>query len=111
MIEISSTGVRKEVRKVTNVQLISNDVHQPPFLPIPNIVYKGDPSSVLLTIPSKVIMIQDVRCYYICKVGEIGDLEIREAYQWLCENSILREQNKILERKGLMCALHFPQVF
>lgn len=56
-------------------------------------------------------MIQDVRCYYTGKIGEIGDMEIRETYQKLCDNGILREENKIIERKGLRRALDFPQDF
>ena len=57
MIEISSTGVRKEVRKVTNVQLISNDVHQQPFCSNLEIAYKGDLFGALSTILPKVLMI------------------------------------------------------
>lgn len=56
-------------------------------------------------------MIQDVRCCYMGNMGELGDMEIRDAYKKLCDNGVLREEYKIVERKGLNHALDFPQVF
>ena len=38
-------------------------------------------------------------------------MEIRKAYEKLCENDILKEEFKIFERKGLTCALDFPTMF
>lgn len=110
MATSSSATPRKEGKEFFNVQLISNDVRKPPFYVIPKITYKGDPSSVLSMIPPKVLIIQDVQCCYTCKVGEARDLEIRESYQKLCKNDVLKEDNKIIEQKGLTCALYFPQV-
>lgn len=62
-------------------------------------------------IPPKVSMIQDIRCYYIGKNGEVGDMDIRDVYKKLCDNGVLREEYKIIEWKGLNYALDFPQVF
>lgn len=56
-------------------------------------------------------MIQDVKKFYNYKIGSIGDLEIREAYGKLCEDGVLREKFKIVEKKGLTHALDFPNVF
>ena len=56
-------------------------------------------------------MIQDVRKCYNCKIGRIGDMEIRESYGKFCENGVLREEFKIVEKKGLTCALDFPNTF
>lgn len=56
-------------------------------------------------------MIQDVRCCYSCKVGSIGDMEIKDLYGKLCENGVLKEEYKIVERKGLTYALEFPNIF
>ena len=56
-------------------------------------------------------MVQDVRICYNCKIGAIGDMKIREAYNNLCENEVLKEENQIVERKGLTHALDFPTVF
>ena len=36
---------------------------------------------------------------------------MREAYEKLCENIVLKEEYQIVERKGLACALEFPIVF
>ena len=33
----------------------------------------------------RVIMVHDIRSYYICKVVEVGDYEVRLAYEKLCE--------------------------
>ena len=38
-------------------------------------------------------------------------MEIREAYDRLCENEVLREGYKIVETKGLTHALEFPTIF
>ena len=107
----SFANVRKEGKEVFNVQSISNDVRQPPFRAIPDIVYKGYPSSALSMIPPKNLMIQDVRCCYTGKIREVGDMEIRDAYKKLCDNRVLREEYKIIEHKGLNRAPDFPQVF
>ena len=56
-------------------------------------------------------MVMDVRKCYNCKVGGIGDMEIRHAYKKLCENGVLKEEFNIIERKGLTRALDFPTVF
>lgn len=56
-------------------------------------------------------MVQDVRRCYYYKIDAIGDMEIREAYNKLCENRVLKEEFQIVESKGLTCALDFPTVF
>ena len=38
-------------------------------------------------------------------------MEINEAYGKLCENGVLREEFKVVEKKGLTHALDFPKVF
>ena len=62
-------------------------------------------------IPPKVVMIQDLRKCYNYKVGSIGDLELREACDRLCDNGILRDEYQIVEKKGLTYALDFPTAF
>ena len=68
------------------VQLIRNEVMKPEFMAIPEVAYKNDPTGALSMIPSKVVMIQDVRKCYNCKVGSVGDMELRDAYEKLCDN-------------------------
>ena len=81
------------------------------FKSIPDIAYKKDPSCALSMIPPNVIMVQDVRRCYNCRIGRIGDLEIRDTYNRLCDNGVLKEEFQIIERKGLTRALDFPNVF
>ena len=38
-------------------------------------------------------------------------MKIREAYGKLCENSVLREEFIIVEKKALTHALDFPNIF
>ena len=91
--------------------MVINKVKQLDFRPIPKVAYRNDPTRALSNIPPKVVMVQDVRRCYNCKISAIGDLEIREAYNKLCENEFLKEEFQIIERKGLTCALDFPTVF
>lgn len=91
--------------------MIRNEIGQPNFIAIPDIAYKKDSSGVLLMIPPQFLMIQYVRYFYTCKLGSIGDIKIRETYGKLCENRVLKEEFKIVERKGLPHALDFLNVF
>lgn len=84
MVSSSSKEKGVEGKEVLNVQLVSNEVKQPIFKAIPYIAYKQDPSGPLSMIPLQVLMIQDVRKCYNYKIGSIGDMEIREAYDKLC---------------------------
>ena len=111
MASSSSKSMFVEVNEVFIMQLICNEIKQPNFRAILDIAYKQDPSGVLSTIPLQVLIIQDVRYYYTCKVGSIGDMEIRETYGKFYENGVLKEEFKNFEKKGLTCALDFPNVF
>ena len=57
------------------VQLVSKEVKKPDSRPILEVAYKNEPIGALSIIPPKVV--QDVRKCYNCKVGGIGDMEIR----------------------------------
>ena len=59
------------------VQLVINEVRQLELKAIPEVAYKNDLAGALSMIPSKVVMIQDVCKYYNCKVGSVGDMELR----------------------------------
>ena len=52
-------------------------------------------------------MVQDVRRCYNCKIGAIGDMEIREAYEKLYVDGVLKDEYKIAKRKGLIRVLSF----
>ena len=105
MASSSSTPQVKEGKEVLNVQFISNEIRQPNFRVILDIAYNQDRSGALLMIPPQVLMIQDVRYCYTCKVGSICGMQIRYIYGKLCESGILKEAYKIVERKGLTHAL------
>lgn len=92
------------------VYLVSNEVKQHKFRPILEVAYKNDLASALSIIPSKVVMVQDVRKFYY-KIGAIGDFQIFQAYEKLCENKIVKEEFQIIERKGLTNALVYPTGF
>lgn len=62
-------------------------------------------------IPPNILMVQDVRKCYNYKIGSIGDMEIREEYDRLCDNGVLREEFKIIEKKELTRFRDFPNVF
>ena len=71
---------------------MSNEVKQPDFCPILEVAYKNDPTGALSIITPKVVMVQDIRRCYNCKIGAIEDMEMREAYEKLCENGVLKEE-------------------
>ena len=93
------------------VQLVSNQVKQPDFFPILEVSYKNDPVSALSIIPPKVVIVQDVKRCYNYKIGAIGDMEIRESFDKLCVNRVLKDEYKIVETKGLTHALEFSTIF
>ena len=80
-IETMASGMAKTSRSQMargrfEVQLVSNEVNQPDFWAIPEIAYKDDPTCALSMISPQVVMIQDVRKCYNCKLASLGDLEI-----------------------------------
>ena len=104
----SKTTLRKESHEI---QLVRNEVNQPEFRPIPEVAYKNDPAGALSMIPDKVVMVQDVRKCYNCKIGVVGDLEIFNTFDKLCENGKLKDEFAIVEKKCLTNALVFPSAF
>lgn len=108
---MASSSKDPKGKGVHEVQLVRNEVKQPDFRPIPEVAYRNDPVSALSIIPKKVIMVQDIKKCYNCKIGAIGDLEINEAYNKLCVDGVLKDEYKIVERKGLTRSLGVPTVF
>ena len=108
MASSSKTTKGKECHEF---QLVNNEVKQPEFKPIPQLAYKNDLAGALLVILAKVVMVQDVRKCYNYKIGAIGDLEIFQAFDKLCDNVVLKDKFLVVEKKGLTNALFFPIVF
>ena len=73
---MTSSSKNPKGKESHDVQLVNNEVKQLEFKPIPKVAYKYDPTGALSVIPSKVVMVQDVRKCYNYKIGAIGDLEI-----------------------------------
>lgn len=103
---------RSEMKKDKNSQIIRND-HMPPpkFRNTLNIETPIDTIATLSSIPPRVLTIQDIRSCYQCKIKETRYFEIRNSYDKLCINKILKDEFKIIVDKGLMHALVFPKVF
>ena len=93
------------------IQLVSNEVKEPEFRPIPKVAYKNKIVGTLSMILDKVVMVQDIRKCYKCKIGAIGDLEIFNSFDKFCDNGTLKDEFSIVEKKGLTKALVFPSVF
>ena len=108
---MASSSRNPKEKESFEVQLVINEVKQPYYRPILVVAQKNDPASSLSIIPAKLVMVQDVKKCYNCKIGAIGDMEIQKAYDKLCENGILKEEFQIVERKGLTRALDFLVVF
>ena len=104
----SKTTKGKDSHKV---QLVSNEVKQPKFKPILEVAYKNDLASALPVVPNKVAMVQDVKKCYNYKIGAIGDLEIFQAFDKLCDKGVLKDEFSVVEKKGITNALVFPIVF
>ena len=66
---------------------------------------------MLSSISPKVIMIHDLQSWYMFKIGEVSDCKIRESYEKLCDEWVLKEEFKNFEMKGLTYALEFRRNF
>ena len=50
----------------------------------------------LSLIPPKDIMIHDVKSCYMCTIGKVGDYRIREFYEKLYNEGILKDEFQII---------------
>ena len=69
---MASSSKNPKDKEPFKVKLVSNEVNQLDFRSIREVAYKNDPIGALSIIPPKVVMVQDVRKCYNCKVGGIG---------------------------------------
>ena len=98
--------------KERNTQIMRNDKCPPPKLKTyPYIELTEYALGSLSSITPKVFMVHDVCSCYMCKVGEIEYYELWNAYDKLCENGILGDENKIVAKKGLTNSLAFWKFF
>lgn len=95
-----------------SAQIIRNDQESSPnFRNLVNIETPIDDIGELPSIPPRVLTIQDIRSWYQCKIGEIKYYEIRETYDKLCIDGVLKDEFKIIADKGRTRPLGFPKVF
>ena len=76
-----------------------------------NIALTGDSSRALSIISLRIVIVHDIILCYMCKIGYIGDLQFRIAYEKLCENGRLKDEHKVVAERGLTLALNFLKVF
>lgn len=89
--------------------MVRSDTCPPPkYQAVPDFALKGDSLSALLSIPPRVLLICDVCSFYMYKISEFGDYDIRMAYEKLCDEGFLKDEYKVIEKKGLAHALEFP---
>ena len=82
---MEAPSTTRMIQEVSKIQLMKSDACPTPrFHSILKIVMKRDLMGLLSSIPPKFIMIHDERSCYMCKRGEVGDHEIREACEKLC---------------------------
>lgn len=58
---MASSSRKIEEKEPFEGQLVSNELKQPNFWPIPKVAYKNDLAVTLSIIPPKVVMVQDVK--------------------------------------------------
>ena len=85
------TSINIVSQEVIKIQLVKSDTYPPPeFHAILEIVLKGESMGMLSLITPKVIIIHDVRSFYMYETREVGDYEIKEAYEKLCNEGTLK---------------------
>jgi hypothetical protein len=102
-MESFASNTRKEILKDSNTHIIRM-INSPPlnFMAYPNVALTRDVSRSLSSIPPTIIMVHDVHSCYMYKIGEIGDFELRNAYEILCENGVLNDKYRLLLKKGFL---------
>lgn len=82
--------------------IVSTTNNKPQYKLHPKVASKIDSTGAFSSIPPWVLLVEDVRSYIHCKIGEIGDFDMSSAYQKLCgEDGCLKPGHKQLEVIGL----------
>ena len=83
----------------------------PDFKIAPSIAESLDPHGAQSQIPSKVLLIHDIRTHFKCTIQELGTLEMDNALAEMCVDGALKPEHKHLETKGLTHIPHLPHNF
>ena len=70
-----------------------------------------DPARAQSHIPPKVLLVYEIKSFYHYSIQEMGTLEMKEAFNELCVDGVLKPEHKHLETKGLTHILHMLRDF
>ncbi|GLJ36888.1 hypothetical protein SUGI_0745720 [Cryptomeria japonica] len=77
----------------------------------PKIASEPDDKTAFSLIPDRVLLVEDVRFFTKCRVEELGNVEIKNAYDELCTDGKMDNKYEHIKIKGLTKALTYPRVF
>lgn len=65
----------------------------------------------LSSVPSGVLLVEDVCSFIHCKFEDLGDKFIQDEFKGFCDNGLLKEEHMHLKTKGLSHAIDIPNQF
>ncbi|GLJ16550.1 hypothetical protein SUGI_0283180 [Cryptomeria japonica] len=107
----TSTNSRSKAKKTSNMLVKGVNWTAPNFKLVPAIAESLDPSGAQSRIPSKLLLINDIRTHFKCTIQELGTLEMDNALDQLCVDKTLKPEHRHLEIKGLTHIPHLPRNF
>lgn len=79
------------------------------FKPHPKVIVQTDNMGTFSSIPDNVLLIEDVRAYIHCKIGEVCDFKTVASYQKIYgPDGNIKSKYKKIEESGLRCFTYFP---
>ncbi|GLJ28626.1 hypothetical protein SUGI_0564130 [Cryptomeria japonica] len=97
----TSTTSRSKAKKTSNMLVKGVKWTAPNFKLVPAITESLDPSGAQSRIPSKVLLINDIRTHFKCTIQELGTLEMDNALSQLCVDKTLKPEHRHLEIKAI----------
>ncbi|GLJ49362.1 hypothetical protein SUGI_1044140 [Cryptomeria japonica] len=97
----TSTTSRSKAKKTSNMLVKGVEWTAPNFKLVPAIAESLDPSGAQSRIPSKVLLINDIRTHFKCTIQELGTLEMDNALSHLCVDKTLKPEHRHLEIKAI----------
>ncbi|GLJ50222.1 hypothetical protein SUGI_1069110 [Cryptomeria japonica] len=97
----TSTTSRSKAKKTSNMLVKGVEWTSPNFKLVPAIAESLDPSGAQSRIPSKVLLINDIRTHFKCTIQELRTLEMDNALSQLCVDKTLKPEHRHLEIKAI----------
>ena len=107
----STSGSGSRQKKGSEMIVKGVKMKAPNFKIAPGIVESLDSHGAQSQIPSKVLLINDIRTHFKCTIQELGTLEMDNALAEMCVDGALKPEYKHLETKGLTHIPHLPRNF